>query len=173
MPDELLEIVEGPMSGEQIRLTRPLEIGRDPSCDITLDDEHVSRHHARIVPGSGGPSVEDLDSRNGTFVNGHQLHGAVRLQPGDQVVVGVSVLELRTAESVRRQPTAIRPKPQALAIAPQRPDYVPPELALPARSSRHRLDSLLDVRTKRRARLAPVGLLLIVVFAVLIFIQLR
>jgi pSer/pThr/pTyr-binding forkhead associated (FHA) protein len=173
MADQLLEIVEGPRAGEQFQLTRSLEIGRDPSCDVTLDDDHVSRRHVRIAPGSNGPVVEDLDSRNGTFVNGHQLHGAVRLHPGDQVVVGVSVLELRTAESVRKQPTAIRPKPHALAITPQTPDYVPPDLPLPGRSSRHRLDSLLDVRTKRRARVAPIGLVLLVVFAALLFLQLR
>ena len=48
MNDFLLEIVEGPDTGRQVEVGSPLEIGRDPSCTLTLADDLASRRHARI-----------------------------------------------------------------------------------------------------------------------------
>ena len=50
----------------------------------------MSRHHARIRPGEGGIWIEDLGSRNGTFVNGIKVTGPVRLEDGDKIHVGRS-----------------------------------------------------------------------------------
>ena len=68
---------------------RELLIGRDPdSCDWVLDDARVSREHARIEPDDGEHRLIDLNSRNGTRVNGVALPPSVVLQDGDLVEVG-------------------------------------------------------------------------------------
>ena len=102
------------------------------------------------------------------------LQGEALVHPGDHILVGVTVLELRTHRDVERRPTVIRPRPQAFAVEPARPDYVPTGADLPdPRLKAHRLDPLLDVRTKGRARIAPLGLALLVTFAVILFLALR
>lgn len=67
-----------------------LKVGRAPDNDIVLVDPErsVSRWHAAISIGTGGVSVEDLNSANGTFVNGRLVRGQVRLRTGDMVSVG-------------------------------------------------------------------------------------
>ncbi|WP_110208930.1 FHA domain-containing protein [Nocardioides daejeonensis] len=66
---------------------RSLTIGRSTTCDVVIDDPLVSRQHATVVLG-GQPVLRDLDSFNGTFVNGRRLHGQVGLTRGDEVVFG-------------------------------------------------------------------------------------
>lgn len=170
-----LEIVEGRGVGRVVVLNESARIGRDPACDVVLDDELVSRIHLRLTPTAAGARAEDLDSRNGTFLNGNPLYGAAELSPGDQLVIGVTVFEVRTPEDVRLRPTAVRERPPALAEPARNPDYVPPTVGLaPMLDSRTRqLDALLDRNTKRRARTAPLGMLLLVVFAILLFLALR
>lgn len=71
-------------------------IGRDPRCGICLDDASVSRRHARIrVPVAGGAVVEDLDSTNGTFVEGRRVKDARPLRDGDTVAIGSVALTFR------------------------------------------------------------------------------
>jgi len=48
-------------------------IGRDPSCNICLNDQVASKRHARITLENGKLTVEDLSSHNGTFVNGRRF----------------------------------------------------------------------------------------------------
>ncbi|MBN1557762.1 MAG: FHA domain-containing protein [Lentisphaerae bacterium] len=62
-------------------------IGRDPQCTIRLNDPEVSRRHARITVAAGEAWVEDLDSRNGTLLNGRPIRRG-RLAAGDEVRVG-------------------------------------------------------------------------------------
>jgi DNA-binding NtrC family response regulator len=68
--------------GGASKLPRPARIrgrarlGRDESVELTLDDSQVSREHAVIEPASGGVMVEDLGSRNGTYVDGRPLSSA-------------------------------------------------------------------------------------------------
>lgn len=73
---------------------RELILGRAPSAAVRFDaqrDVRVGRHHARIVPrddGRVGFVIVDLGSRNGTYVNGERIAGAVDLCPGDVVRLG-------------------------------------------------------------------------------------
>lgn len=190
--DYLLEIVEGPEAGRQIELgDKPVEIGREEGVDVVLaGDSLVSRRHARLTPTANGIVVDDLDSSNGTFVNGDQIYSSAVLVPGNELTVGVSVLELRTsaraaATSVRPVPaglTSLRasppvlleaaPPPGSLAVPERRPDYVPPEL-LRAGGADSPLSPLLDVHTKRMAKTAPLALFILVVFVVIIALALR
>ena len=51
----------------------PVIIGRHPECSVQIDDGSVSRHHAKVTSDDGSWFIEDLDSRNGTFLNGEAI----------------------------------------------------------------------------------------------------
>jgi hypothetical protein len=68
-------------------LQEELVIGRHPSCDLIVTDTTVSRRHARLTFRDGGWVVQDLDSTNGTRLNGHYV-GRCRLRPGDRLDLG-------------------------------------------------------------------------------------
>jgi len=181
--DLLLEVVEGPGAGRQALLAGPLEVGRDPSAGMALEDELVSGHHLRVSPEAEGALVEDLGSLNGTFLNGEQIHAPTRVRPGDHLLVGVTVLELRTADQVRAKPTAVRPVPPALAVAALDPDYVrvaaldpdyvPSDVSATPHATPSPLDSLLDSRTKAKARTAALALFVLTALAVILFLATR
>lgn len=173
MPEVLLEVVEGPASGRQVPLNGPVEIGRDPRAGVVLQDDQTSRHHVRITPIEGGALAEDLGSTNGTFVNGNQIHAPTRMTPGDQLLVGISVIQLRSATQVARQPSAVRPVPPALASPPRQPDFIPGAVAKGGGPPTPELDRLLDIRTKAKARTAPLAIFILVVFVVLIYLATR
>ena len=79
--------VDGP-AGRAVPLDRPLVIGRRPDCDLVLRDDAVSGHHARIAWDGAGWQVEDLGSKNGTYVNGRPAKSAIALRSGDAIQVG-------------------------------------------------------------------------------------
>jgi Inner membrane component of T3SS, cytoplasmic domain len=170
--DLLLEIVEGPGAGRQAALAGPLELGRDPAAGMALEDDLASRRHVRVSPEAGGALVEDLGSLNGTFVNGEEIHAPTRVRPGDQLLVGVTVLELRSADDVRTRPTAVRPVPPALAVPAHEPDYVSLDVGA-VREPPSPLDPLLDSRTKAKARTAALALFVLAALAVLVFLATR
>lgn len=60
-------------------------LGRHPECDIVVDLGAVSRQHAKIVTAQGDSFVEDLNSRNGTFVNDERVEGRRKLKQGDEL----------------------------------------------------------------------------------------
>jgi hypothetical protein len=118
MAELLLEMTEGADPGAQFALEGPIEIGREPVAGgIVVIDQQVSRHHARISPSGGGAVIEDLGSRNGTYVNGQITGTAPReLAPGDQIRMGLTVLELRSRAQVAHQPSAVQPAPQVSQV---------------------------------------------------------
>ncbi|RMF51723.1 MAG: FHA domain-containing protein, partial [Chloroflexota bacterium] len=64
----------------------PLVIGREADCDIILNDPKISRQHVRLTQTADGHfQVEDLESRNGTWVNGVRLKGSRLLEDGDEL----------------------------------------------------------------------------------------
>jgi hypothetical protein len=76
--------------GDEFRLnSAPLTVGRGGQNDLVLDgDEFASARHARLEVRGDGVWVQDLESTNGTFVNGSRVAGAQRLDTGDVVRVG-------------------------------------------------------------------------------------
>jgi pSer/pThr/pTyr-binding forkhead associated (FHA) protein len=114
----ILEIVEGTGAGKQVELRDPVEVGRDPASPLSLDDTQASRRHARFSVQNGAAVVEDVGSTNGTFVNNQILHSPRFLNPGDQVRVGVTVIELRSREQVQARPSAAIPVPPVTAVDP-------------------------------------------------------
>jgi hypothetical protein len=137
-------------------------VGRDPSCDIVLNDSKCSRRHAIVEDGPAGMSIRDAGSANGIYVNGRKVEraalsagdriklGEVQLrllaEIGETVVVAPDDLELSTGS----QPAAVpKPAPQARAAPPPpaavapapparpqpRPDVRPANPAAPAAAS--------------------------------------
>jgi DNA-binding winged helix-turn-helix (wHTH) protein len=69
--------------------------GRDADCSLVIDASTVSRRHARITVVSGTATIEDLDSTNGTFVNGTRISVPTPVAPGNPIALGSEVLQLR------------------------------------------------------------------------------
>ena len=66
-------------------------IGRGEECDIVLPERQVSRRHIRIYREGDAFYVQDLESRNGTWVNGQELKGTHRLQDSDQISLALAI----------------------------------------------------------------------------------
>jgi DNA-binding winged helix-turn-helix (wHTH) protein len=72
-------------------------LGRASDARIVIDLARVSRHHARIVVSGGSAVLEDLGSKNGTFLRGQALQAAAELTDGDEICIGPAVLVFRTS----------------------------------------------------------------------------
>lgn len=70
-------------------------IGRGRDAAVRLDSAGVSRHHARIVVNGDAAQLDDLDSKNGTFVNGARLTASCLLNEGDEIRLGPIALTFR------------------------------------------------------------------------------
>jgi DNA-binding winged helix-turn-helix (wHTH) protein len=79
-------------------------IGRDLDDGIRIDSPTVSRRHARISISETEAVLEDLESKNGTFVGDHQVSEPVRLNDGDEIRTGSVVMRFRMTS--RKGPTA-------------------------------------------------------------------
>ena len=76
---------------------RVITIGRGSDNDIIITDSKVSRNHLQIVQNNEGYfSIVDLNSTNGTYVNGKRITGEVRINPGDQIKIGNTILPWKT-----------------------------------------------------------------------------
>ncbi len=65
-------------------------LGREPECDLLVDDATVSRRHAILRLDEEGWAISDLGSKNGTWINGWRVHEEGRLDPGDAVQLGTT-----------------------------------------------------------------------------------
>jgi hypothetical protein len=96
-PQQLQLVVHaGPLAGKGFPIRgNMLSIGRDADNDISLDDDQVSRYHARLLLQEDQIILEDLGSTNGTRVNGKPVTGQHVLQPADIISVGSSVFGVK------------------------------------------------------------------------------
>jgi pSer/pThr/pTyr-binding forkhead associated (FHA) protein len=86
-------------------------VGRDPEADVCIDDEAVSWHHLEIETRGGVLMATDLDSRNGTALNGEPLDRQRRLRDGDVLAVGDHRLEVSDPMPGRAGGTVARGEP--------------------------------------------------------------
>ena len=70
-----------------------ITIGKSKNNDVVIDDGHVSRHHCQLISDGGQYRIVDLQSRNGTFVNGRRISGEMRLGANDVVNIGKTKLQ--------------------------------------------------------------------------------
>lgn len=91
-------------------------IGRDRDCAVGVDSHTVSRRHANVVVAGGTATIEDLGSKNGTLVNGREIHGPATLSEGDVIRVGSVSMTYRSrgappSTMTQRRGSALSPKP--------------------------------------------------------------
>lgn len=98
-----LTVLQGADVGAILLLPRDVNvIGRDPSAEVTIEDDSISRKHARISLREGHYEIEDLGSTNGTYVAGALVSGRVRLIDGVRVQVGHTILRFGLQDEVER-----------------------------------------------------------------------
>ncbi len=93
-----LTVLEGPDQGRSATVDRrSFVIGSAHDCDLSLDDATVSRRHCRIVYEGGGYVLEDVDSRNGTYIESFRVKSAF-LRPGVRIGLGSSTIQFDLVE---------------------------------------------------------------------------
>jgi pSer/pThr/pTyr-binding forkhead associated (FHA) protein len=87
----MLLLKEGPSGHNQWRLNKDeITLGREQDCDIVLDDRQVSRRHACIRRQGDSYILEDLHSKNGTFISDQPIEAPTELKDGDEITVALS-----------------------------------------------------------------------------------
>ena len=115
-PKHCLTVLMGPeMHGEHLRLrqNRVNTIGKAPDNGIILSDPRVSRHHCQITFNQKGWLIEDLNSTNGTYVNGQKVESKP-LDPGDRIELGGFEMEFEVPHEERMQPARLAENLEAL-----------------------------------------------------------
>jgi len=102
----VLHVVQGPQRGRKFELPahEPQLIGRSSEA-LPIADATVSRRHAELTPDDGKWYLRDLQSANGTFVNGKRISDRVELAPGDQLRCGSTTMVFAIAPDSRRDDT--------------------------------------------------------------------
>ncbi|MBS3179062.1 MULTISPECIES: FHA domain-containing protein FhaB/FipA [unclassified Pseudoclavibacter] len=91
-----LVITSGPKRGTELTLrSEPLSIGRSGDSDLVIQDDYSSTHHARLLLWNDAWMVQDLDSTNGTYVNGKRVSQPTHVPIGTPVRIGTTTFELR------------------------------------------------------------------------------
>jgi pSer/pThr/pTyr-binding forkhead associated (FHA) protein len=190
-PSYRLVVRQGPIPGQIFELNKPeISIGRDISNDFVINDAEVSRKHAKMTLEGDRYTIEDLDSTNGTYVDGQRLIGPHLLAVGEIIMFGDNVgvvfegepsepdltvpstIELgRTpvgaipAPADRYVPPPVSPTTGGISLPQPQPTAAEPEPEQPAEMARKPVNTWL---------LAGFGCLLVVivlVIALLVFID--
>jgi pSer/pThr/pTyr-binding forkhead associated (FHA) protein len=105
-------------------------VGRNASCQLSLDDPLVSRRHALLTVAGDGVTVEDLQSRNGVIVNGQRISGRIRLSVGDRILIGAQELTLLQGRETGRETAAQNVGKRTMPKIPTMPERssAPPAL---------------------------------------------
>src|SRR5215470_9398064 len=99
-PTVTVQVLDGVDKGRVFRdLIVPFTIGREEGNHLRLNDERVSRFHAKVQQDGTDLILTDLESTNGTRVNGHTIQ-IRRLRYGDQIAIGRSVLLFGSNEEI-------------------------------------------------------------------------
>jgi hypothetical protein len=106
-------VTSGPETGRRVELDLEVAIGRQDT-DLVVEDPEVSRRHAVLRRSDGSVIVEDLDSTNGTFVNGERIRSPIAVGPGDQIRVGQTTLEIETDQRADDTIVSTPPPPDQL-----------------------------------------------------------
>jgi pSer/pThr/pTyr-binding forkhead associated (FHA) protein len=110
----------GPTSGSEKEINNDLlRIGRDPANDFVVDAIEVSRNHAKITYDQKAYSIDDLNSTNGTFVNGKRISKPEKLKDGDLISLGAStVMEFSLGTENLKE--AMQPKVERTEVKKER-----------------------------------------------------
>ena len=134
-----------------------LVIGRSSKCDLSIPDRFLSRRHARLFKDGDGWRIEDLESRNGTFVNGRRVEVPQAVRPGDVLTMSASRVELAAeADGDDETSTDFRSRPASdvlqLTAAP------PPALGRDSAELRRYAERLALINEVHHALAGPITL---------------
>jgi pSer/pThr/pTyr-binding forkhead associated (FHA) protein len=107
-----LQYTNGSFQGQRLALKRQVAtLGRDEDCDIWIDDDMASRHHAELAYEQGKAYLTDCDSLNGVLLNAKRMHGSVALETNDVLQVGAQsfcfiLAQPRLAQAEQSDPLA-------------------------------------------------------------------
>jgi pSer/pThr/pTyr-binding forkhead associated (FHA) protein len=129
--DATLKVLSGLLSGQSVRLSRKLLIGRAEDCDVQVESQFVSAHHCVVLLDEYTLRLRDLGSKNGTYVNGRKIGThMITLLHGDTVSIGdVNLLIELTpgTDGAEFLPPTVS-KPDRPSVLPQTSDPVDPPL---------------------------------------------
>src|SRR5579859_7919782 len=97
-----LVVLQGSESdiGSHVLLDRPVTLGRDPRVELPLQDDGISRRHCRVRGEEDFFLIEDLNSTNGTLLNGQLLMEPTKLMAGDRIYLGGCVVKFTESDAV-------------------------------------------------------------------------
>jgi len=143
-----LVIKDGPQAGRRVPVDSQLLVGR-LEADLTIDDPLISRRHAMLRPSDGALEVEDLGSRNGTWLNGQRISVPTLATTGDVITVGTTSLVVQadpvagSGTVVAGSPEALRPAAVIAGAQPLSPAAAAPPRAVPAADELRRAEDEL------------------------------
>jgi len=129
-------------------------IGRSMSSDVAINDRFLSRHHARLRRAGEVWFIEDLGSRNGTFVNGVRADAPSTVRPGDIITMSASVIRVFEEDAPRppgrpsdhlAEPSLLRPASELLSMSTALPSAVEDPTGASVRRQAERLRILNEV----------------------------
>lgn len=160
MVEVSFQCIDGVDKGRIYRnLPTPVTLGREEGNSVRLNDERVSRFHAKIQEDHGQVVLTDLDSTNGTKVNGESVQLRL-IRPGDRISVGRSVLVYGTWEDIRKsidreKKNGDAPVKQGHEQPEQEKTVLPDDEADFMLDSDHGMDVFRRLPPKLPARLTP------------------
>ena len=83
--------LDGMISGKRqitVDIDQSIIVGRSSVCEVYIDDDNISRQHFVICDQDGAFYIQDLNSKNGTFVNGQKIMRSKKLENGDKIKFG-------------------------------------------------------------------------------------
>jgi predicted component of type VI protein secretion system len=131
-----LVVRQGPIPGQIFDLNKnEISIGRDIANDFVINDAEVSRKHARLIMEGDRYKIEDLNSTNGTYIDGQRLIGPHLMSIGEIIMLGdnVGVVydgEPATPDITVQSAVDLGSTPVAAIPAPPEESYMPPEVTV-------------------------------------------
>lgn len=116
-----LEVLNGNFIGKKLFLPddeMEVVIGRDETCDFPIEEYVISRRHAKIVKAGNEITIEDLSSKNGSFINNRKITKET-LHDGDRIAFGTIVVIFRDPSEVNVSSMSVRKKEAPRAIKPR------------------------------------------------------
>jgi len=154
----ILEVVAGTATGQRFVFegkNQEVIIGRDASCQFHIDDEVISRQHARIIKKWDTVTIVDLDSKNGIYVNDERVQEKV-LSNGDRILLGTLALIFRNPSEQAQDFVAAKPPPETAPSPETAVDPESPGPESPSDEAKSTLPSVspgAEIRISRRANL--------------------
>ncbi|MEZ6063250.1 MAG: protein kinase [Planctomycetaceae bacterium] len=133
-----LEIMSGSNQGKVFTLTKDcITIGRHPNCDVPLSTHFLSRFHTQLIRNNGEWFVGDMQSRQGTFLNGKAINGQTRLKDGDlihieNVLIAFRLLSADSDSNANAPSFRDDTQSRTTLTADVQTDQMPPEPESPA-----------------------------------------